>query len=176
MKKTQKKRPGKKRLDDKPAFEEKPAEIVAKVASLAEPLCEAEGIELVHVEYQREHGGRTLRLYVDRPGGIRLDDCAAISRQLSDLMDVYLDQEAAFSLEVSSPGLDRPLGKKDDYNRFEGKTASIKTNEPVEGKINFKGVLMGLTEGRVNLRIGDNTAAIPFNLIKKARLVNYHGE
>jgi len=166
----------KEKFKKKRSSAEKPAEIVAKVRSLAESLCDAEGVELVHLEYQRESGGRMLRLYIDRPGGIRIDDCVAISRQLSDLLDVYLDQEVAYNLEVSSPGLERPLGTEDDYNRFKGNQVRLKTYEPIEEQRKFKGVLLGLTEGQVNLRIDDNTVAIPFNLINKARLVNYHGE
>jgi ribosome maturation factor RimP len=174
--KTAKEKSGKKPSEGKHAAAEKPADIVAKVSRIAEPLCEAEGIELVYVEYQRESGGRTLRLYIDRPGGVRLDDCVAVSRQLSDLLDVYLDQAVPYNLEISSPGPDRPLWKKADYDRFKGCRASIRTGEPIDGRKNFKGELLGSTAGLVRLRIDGNTVAIPFDRIKKARLVDHHGE
>ncbi len=82
---------------------------------IAEPLCLSEGLELVHIEFQREQAGRTLRLFLDKPGGVTLDDCVNISRQLSDLLDVSLDEETPpYNLEVSSPGVPRPLGKISD--------------------------------------------------------------
>ena len=92
--------------------------IVERVWQLAQPLCASEGVELVHVEYQREQGGRTLRLYLDKPGGVTLDDCAGISRHLGDLLDVSLETAASYRLEVSSPGSKRPLGRLEDFKRF----------------------------------------------------------
>ena len=168
----------KKRSGDaaKPVTPEIEAEIAARVSKLAGPLCEAEGVELVHVEFQRERGGRILRVYIDRPGGIRLDDCVAVSRQLSDLLDVYLEHEVPYSLEVSSPGPDRPLSGKDDFIRFKGNQAKIRTLQPIDGRKNFKGILLGLTADRINLRVDDKSVEIPLNQVKKARLVNYHGE
>jgi ribosome maturation factor RimP len=156
--------------------DEKPT-VVDKVRDLAAPLCEAEDVELVHVEFQRERGGRLLRIYLDRPGGIQLDDCVRISRQLSDLLDVYIEQDTGpYNLEVSSPGLDRPLSKKSDLDRFKGASAKVRTCEPIQGQKNFTGILEGLAQDRIQLRIGDRTVAIPLDLVKKARLVNNHGE
>lgn len=151
-------------------------EIISRTKELAEPLCEAEGFELVHVEYQRETGGKVLRLYVDKPGGITLDDCVYISRQMSDLLDVNLESEEPYSLEVSSPGVDRPLAKEADFERFEGNVAKIRVHQPVSGRKSFKGVLLGISEGHVNLLVDKETVAIPFQAIAKARLVNYNGE
>jgi ribosome maturation factor RimP len=155
---------------------ETPSAFTAKVKELAGPLCEAEGVELIQVEYRRESGGRTLRLYIDRPGGVTLDDCSTVSRQLSDLLDVYLDQEVAYNLEISSPGPDRPLVRNEDFVRFKGNKAKIRTLQPIEGQKNFTGILQGLTEDQVNLRISGNTVMIPLDQVKQARLVNYHGE
>ena len=120
--------------------------IIAQVKDLIEPLCEAEGMELVHIECQREAGGKILRLYIDRPGGVTLDDCGHISRQSSDLLDVYLENAGPYSLEVSSPGPNRPLGKKLDFERFKGNRVNIKTAQPIDGKQKFKGVLMSISE------------------------------
>jgi len=151
-------------------------EVIALVNTLAEPLCENEGMELVHVEYQRESAGWVLRLYIDRPGGIMLEDCARVSRQMGDLLDVRVENIGPYSLEVSSPGIDRPLGKASDYERFKGNIARIRTSMPADGQKNFKGILSGLEDGVVTLLIDDKTVAIPFQTITRARLVNYNGE
>jgi len=146
------------------------------IRRIAEPLCEAEGMELVHVEYQRETGGRILRFYIDKPGGVRVDDCAYISRQLGDLMDVSFENIGPYSLEVSSPGPDRPLGRKQDFEKFRGHVVKIRTlpcsenGKPVKHKT-VQGVLSGISEEIVTVQVGDLTAAIPFREIIRARLV-----
>jgi len=137
MKTQTKKRKGstpKKRLSEPDRFTQKNSvNIIAKVHDLAVSLCNAEGIELVHIEYQRESCGRVMRVYIDKPGGVSLGDCSNISRQLSDLLDVYINSDEAYSLEVSSPGTDRPLGNKVDFQRFKGNLAKIRTHIAVEG-------------------------------------------
>ena len=138
-----------------------------------EPLCEAEGMELVHIEYQRERGGRILRLYIDTPGGITLDDCINISSQAGDIIDVNLENIGTYSLEVSSPGSDRHLGKKSDFERFKGRVAKIKTAQMVEGKKKFTGVLQGISGEMVKRLVDDQTVGIPLREISKAHLVNY---
>jgi ribosome maturation factor RimP len=155
---------------------EKDSVIIEKVHTIAEPLCEAEGVELVHVEYQRESAGRILRLYIDKPGGVNLDDCTCISRQLGDLLDVYLHRIGPYHLEVSSPGLDRPIGKTTDYERFKGHKVRVKTIQPVDGQKNFRGTLLGLSKESVNLMVDKKAVAIPIKEIQKARLINFNGE
>ena len=152
------------------------ADIVKHVYELAGPLCEVEGMELVFVEYQREASGRILRIYIDRTGGVNLDDCALVSRQMGDLVDIYLDEIDPYSLEVSSPGSDRPLGKELDFERFKGCEAKIRTVHSLEERRNFRGILLGVLRGNVNIRVEDKTVRIPFNEIQKARLINYNGE
>lgn len=147
-------------------------EFIAKAKDLAEPLCEVHGMELVHVEYQLESRGIILRIYIDKPGGITLDDCVFINRQLSDIMDLHFDSSGSYSLEVSSPGSDRPLSKKLDFERFRGRVARIKTIAPINGQKNFKGVLSGISEESINISLDDKTVAIPFKEVKSARLVN----
>jgi ribosome maturation factor RimP len=117
-----------------------------------------------------------MRLYIDKPGGVMLDDCVAISRQLGDILDVGLALEEAYNLEVSSPGRNRPIGKHSDFERFKGQRAKIKLLEPVDGQKNFQGVLLGTTPERVHLQIVDRTVVIDFNSIAKAQLINYNGE
>lgn len=145
--------------------------IVGQVWQLAQPLCVGEGMELVHVEYQREPAGRTLRIYLDKPGGITLDDCVNVSRQLSDILDVGLDTQTAYRLEVSSPGIQRPLGKLSDFERFKGCRAKIRTIKPVDGQKNFTGALAGVEGLSVCITIGDQTKAIAFDMITKAHLI-----
>jgi ribosome maturation factor RimP len=150
--------------------------VIAAAKSLAGPLCASEGLEFVHLEYQREPGGWILRLYIDKTGGVTLDDCASVSRQMNDLLDVNLDEIGPYNLEVTSPGPDRPLGKPEDFERFKGNRVKIRTIRPYEGQKNFKGVLMGLTEEQVNLLIGENTVQILLDDISRAQLVNFSGE
>ena len=144
--------------------------IADQVKALARPVCESEGLELIHVEFQRESGGRILRLYIDKPEGINLDDCVIISRQLGDIIDVNLGDIGPFNLEVSSPGPSRPLASKEDFNKFKGNRVKIKTNRSINGQRNFKGVLLGISSGQVNLQIDENIVAIPNQDILKARL------
>ena len=158
-----------------PAVQTRSERIARQVFAIAEPLCESEGIELVFVEFHSETTGRVLRLYVDKPGGITLDDCAAVSRQLNDILDISLEEVGPYSLEVSSPGPARPIGKVDDFNRFKGKKIKVQTSRPIDGRKNFTGILSGFLDGRVNLTIDKQTVAIPHTAIKRARLIN-HGD
>lgn len=139
---------------------------------MLDALCTAEGMELVHVDFQREAGGRILRLYIDGPGGVTLDDCVNISRQASDVLDVYLENLGPYRLEVSSPGPNRPLGKMADFERFKGNSVKIKTAQPIDGRKKFTGILMGISEGMIKLSINDRTVVIPYHKIVTARLVN----
>jgi len=145
---------------------------VGRVTALAEPLLADGQMELVHVEYQREAGGLTLRVYVDKPGGVRLDDCAAVSRQLSDLLDVTLDQDLPYNLEVSSPGINRPLGKPKDFERFKGHRVKIRLRRPRDGQRHFTGTLIGVDPDQVRLGLAGATTAIAWDQIAKAWLAD----
>ena len=153
-----------------------PEELIIKVKEFAEPLCASEGLELVFVECNRESTGRIIRLYIDKPGGVTLNDCTQISRQLIDILDVNLNTNWSYNLEVSSPGYDRPLGKPEDFERFKGNIARIRTSLPIKGQKNFKGVILGFFDGFVKLNVNDEIVAIPYNEITKARLFDYNGE
>lgn len=148
------------------------ARVLEQVNRFAGPLCEAEGLELVHVEYLRDRGGRVLRVFIDRPEGVTVDDCARISRQLSDWLDVAVEDVGPYSLEVSSPGPERPLGKISDYERFPGRKAKISITPPRQGRKNFTGFLIGVSDGVVSLETADGIEEIPFEKIRKARLVD----
>lgn len=145
--------------------------MVAKVWRLAEPLCLSEGLELVHVEYRREPAGRTLRIYLDKPGGVTLDDCVNVSRELSDLLDVSLDTEVSYRMEVSSPGAQRPLGRLDDFERFKGRRAKVRTAQNLQGRKNFTGTLQGISGPSVLLTVDNQPLSIAFTDIVKAHLI-----
>jgi ribosome maturation factor RimP len=144
--------------------------VLAKVKGVAGPLCDSEGLTLVHVEFQRESVGWVLRVYIEKDGGVTLDDCTRVSRQLGDILDVSLENVWPYNLEVSSPGAHRPLGKLSDFERFQGNLATIKTREPILGQKNFKGVLKGTKGEIIHLLIEDKTVTIPFQEIVRARL------
>ncbi len=147
-------------------------ELIKTAWSLGDPLCAAEMMELVHVECQREDQGRVLRLYIDKPGGVMLDDCSQISRQMSDLLDVHLDSEATYHLEVSSPGLERPVGKAADFKRFAGRRIEIRMYPKVSGKKKAKGILDGITETDVVTVITEEgSLEIPRARITRAWLI-----
>lgn len=150
--------------------------VLARVWALAEPLCSGEGMELVHVEYASEHGGRILRVYLDKPGGVTLDDCVDVSRQLGDMLDVGLDVEGAYRLEVSSPGMPRPLGKIEDFGRFKGSRAKVRTTRPVNGRKNFTGILDGVDGPMICLNVDGRPVAITFTDIAKAYITQIDGE
>ncbi len=146
-------------------------EVVERVRSLAEPILIDRGLELVDVEFQRETRGWILRLYIDRLGGVTLEDCQKVSEELGDHLDVADVIDHPYALEVSSPGLDRPLTRDADFVRFAGKPARIVTHEPIEGQRNFRGHLAGLVDGAVLLALADGRQVrIPRDLIAKARL------
>ena len=150
--------------------EKQMAAFVETARSLGTSLCETEGMELVHVEFQREPAGRVLRLYIDKPGGVTLDDCVAVSRQMGDLLDINLDVDVPYRLEVSSPGERRPLGRREDFARFAGRRVEIRIRRPVGNRRKFKGKLLGMDGDAVSILVEGNPVAIPFGEIRRARL------
>ncbi len=153
-----------------------PDKFIQAVKNLARPVCIEEGLELIHAEWQREPGGWVLRLYLDRPGGVTLDDCAGFSRQISDLIDVNLDIDASYRLEVSSPGPQRPLGQASDFDRFKGHRARVRTAEPINGRKTFTGIVNGAEGDTVCLLVDGRPILFGFSSIKKAHLLNYNGD
>lgn len=113
----------------------------AKTEALLQPLVDEQGFELVDVEYVKEAGNWYLRAYIDKPGGIAVDDCEVISRALSDKLDEEDYIEESYILEVSSPGLGRPLKKEKDFARSIGKEVEVRTFRAIDGQKEFTGVL-----------------------------------
>jgi len=116
-----------------------------------ERLVTSEGYELVHIEYKLSSGAHFLRIFIDKPGGVTLEDCGDISRQVSTWMDVEDPIQHRYILEVSSPGLDRGLYKEADYIRFSGRMARIRTRNPIENQRNFRGRIEAFGDGRVRV-------------------------
>ncbi len=152
------------------AFKDRKKEIEEKVAHLVEPLTEYNEIELVLVEFVKGPRGNILRLVIDKEGGVTLDDCTRLSRVVSDLLDVHDPVPGSYSLEVSSPGINRPLVKKDDYTRFSGEKVFIKLDEPIDGRKKFKGILKGIFNDEVVIESAGQDFSLPYALITKARL------
>ena len=121
------------------------------------PLVEAQRFELVDVEYVKEAGNWYLRVYIDKEGGITVDDCELISRAFSDLLDEADFIEDSYILEVSSPGLGRPLKKEKDYARSMGKELEIRTYRPIDKQKEFYGILLAYDNNSVTIEEQDKT-------------------
>ena len=146
------------------------------VKNIAMPILDSMGIELVDIEFGKVGRDAVLRLFIDKDGGVMLDDCANVSRELSMILDVDEVISVNYTLEVSSPGLDRPLKKPSDYERFTGRLIKVKTYEPLtDDKGNkrktFLGKLDGLVDGVVRMTLAEGqTASVPLERVAKANL------
>lgn len=139
---------------------------------LLEPAVTALGCELVGIEYHPSGKHSLLRVYIDRPEGVTVDDCSAVSYQVSGLLDVEDPIPGHYTLEVSSPGLDRPLFGARDFERFAGREVKIRTRFPVAGQRNFRGLLQGMQGQQVVVDEQDGRRVeLPLDQIEQARLV-----
>lgn len=145
-------------------------EVKAKLSELIEPLVESRGFELVYLEYIPGKQAQ-LQIFIDREGGITIDHCELINKAVSDLLDYHDPIDHAYALEVSSPGLERPLTKKEHFDRFSGEKVKIKTSEDLKGRKKFSGRLEGTEKDNVLVRLdNDQVAEIPIALIARAKL------
>lgn len=144
--------------------------VAEMVGQLAQPVVEAAGMELVDVEFLKEAGRWYLRIYIDKPDGVGLDDCQEVSREVERLLDEKDPIPHAYILEVSSPGLERPLNKAGDYLRFAGRLTTITTFAPVSGRKKITGRLKGLRESDVVIQVEDEEITIPLVQVASARL------
>ena len=154
-------------------MEEREKEIVEKVKELLQPILEEGNFELVDVEFVREPVGWVLRIYADRPtGGITISDCQWISERIGTVLDVEDVIPHSYNLEVSSPGLDRPLKSQKDFERHKGIVVKIKTTEPLDNQRNFKGEVVSTSERGVTVHDVSRNAEveIPYEKIKSARV------
>ena len=143
---------------------------VERVWRLAAPLAAQEGMEIVDIEFRREGGraGRVLRLYLDIEGGPNMDDISRVSRVLSDVLDTENAIDTAYTLEVSSPGINRPLRRPEHFARFAGKRIRVRTHDMVDGRRSFLGILNQVTEDKIILMQDGQEFNIPFSLIEKS--------
>jgi ribosome maturation factor RimP len=147
-----------------------PDPVVTVVSSLAEDILRSEGMELVDVQFRRESHGLMLRIFIDKPGGVTIDDCSSISQQLGDVLDVKDVIHYPYRMEVSSPGLTRPLKKEKDFERFIGEYIALKTKCLIENRKTFRGMLVGYCDGAVRMEVENKQYTIPFEMIENAHL------
>lgn len=148
------------------------------VRAIAERVAASYGLEIFDVHLRRDSGGQVLRVVIDRPGpaahaeeSVSIEDCAQVSREISAILDVEDVLEQSYTLEVSSPGLDRPLRHADDYRRFEGRLAKIVTTQAVDRQTAFAGRLRGVEHEAVVFEAeGGRVHRIPLGLIARGRL------
>src|SRR5260221_4506341 len=145
-------------------------DILEKVRQIAAPLAAQEGLELVDVEFGGGGGHQTLRIYIDRAGGVSLDDCSSVSRAVSAALDVEDPLDGAYDLAVSSPGLDRPLRTPEHFEKFKGSKVRVKTYAPLEDRKNFVGTLKGFAEGNVIVEVDGKEFRVPHSAISKANI------
>ena len=143
----------------------------ARLRQLLEPVVTLLGYELVALEYFSQGSRSLLRVYIDTDEGIHVGDCEKVSHQISGLLDVEEPIKGQYTLEVSSPGLDRPLSKPAHFEQFRGQVVNIRLMVPVEGRRNFKGMLQGLQGEQVSVNVEGENILLPLDNIEKARLV-----
>jgi len=144
-------------------------ETEAALIPLIEPTIESIGLELAHLELE-ESSQQILRIFIDSPSGVSIDDCARASRHLSAMLDVEEPIETAYSLEVSTPGVDRPLGRLSDWISVVGETINVKTGRSIEGRRRWTGTLTGISDATATVIVDGQTHAVPLDLVRKANL------
>jgi ribosome maturation factor RimP len=141
------------------------------IGGIIERVAAREGLELVHWEMVGPRNHFVLRIYIDKPGGVNHGDCEAISREVGTLFDIEDLIPNRYTLEVSSPGIERGLYKPADYQRFVGSRVRLKTFAPINGQRNFRGQLLGIEQNVVSLEVdGAERVDIPYEQIAKANI------
>lgn len=139
--------------------------------NLIEPVIVAMGCELVGIEYQTHGRNALLRIYIDKEGGVGLEDCQRVSYQVSGVLDVEDPIPGRYTLEVSSPGLDRPLFTVEHFIRFTGRRVRVRLSGPLEGRRKFTGILQGIRADSIVLEEDGKEICLPLDRIEQARLV-----
>lgn len=146
-------------------------EFIKKIEDLVTPFLDKEGIELVDVEWAQEPAGRFLRFFIDTEEGVSLDTCAKVSEALSRVLDQADIVSESYVLEVSSPGIERPLKKPKHFTRFVDSEIYVKIFKPIDGRKEFKGILKSVSERGIVIEYNNKLLDIPFDLVAKARSV-----
>jgi len=147
------------------------SKVISRVSELVHPVAVDLGLELVDVSFRKVRGRWHLQVLIDKPGGVTMDDCEAVNKHLSAAMDSEDLVGESYTLEVSSPGLDRPLNKIGDFRRFQGRKARVKTFAPVDDQKSFTGVIKGVDEDQIQIELDDGKlVAVPYEKIAKANL------
>ena len=146
------------------------SEVIRRAWAQLETELGEQGYELVEVEYAQENGAWILRLFIDKDGGVTLDDCQTVSHVLSAVLDRDDFIVSRYMLEVSSPGIDRPIRKTQDFERFTGERVKLVSSAPVNGRKQFKGSLKGFQDGMVAVDCDGVVFEIHIENVKKARL------
>ena len=147
------------------------APVTQSVIELIEPGLLAKGLELVDVEFKKEGKNWVLRVFIDKEGGVTLEDCQKISSLVGDLIEVEEVIEPAYTMEVSSPGLNRVLKKEKDFIRFSGKKIGVQCHAPLNGRKKFTGILKDFKNQSIHLEVDGQLQIIPTNRVAKANLV-----
>ena len=148
-----------------------PSSIEERVRAIAENVAIDHGLELVHSEVAGPENKPIVRIFIDKPDGVTHDDCSEVSLHVGTILDVEDFIHAAYTLEVSSPGLERGLYKRSDYERFAGSKAKLKSRVAINGQRNFRGVIAGIDGDQVKFEdLTSGQVAIPFDAIVKANL------
>ena len=145
--------------------------IAQSVMDLIEPVLEAEGLELVDVEYKKEGPNWILRIFIDKEGGVTVADCQKVSHLTGDLIDVEETIKIPFNLEVSSPGLDRSLKREKDFLKFKGKRIRLHSLSPIDNKRKFTGILADFKDQIIFIDLDGKPFEIPLSQVTKANLV-----
>jgi ribosome maturation factor RimP len=153
-------------------FEDQMSPVTAKIEEIAQRVAESEGLEIVEVEVKGGGNQRFVRISIDKPAGVTHADCELVSQQVGTILDVEdVIPGGHYTLEVSSPGVERKLIKERDYERFQGKKIHISLREPVDGRRSFDGVLAGFAAGQIALETGPGqTLQVPLEQVQKAHL------
>jgi ribosome maturation factor RimP len=143
---------------------------VSRIWELATQIADGEAMEVIDVELRREgtRAGRVLRLYLDKEGGPSVDDLGRVSRQLSELLDAQDIVEGSYTLEVSSPGINRPLKKPEHFQRFIGKRVRIRTGDMIDGRRSFLGILSEVSGDTIRIEVEGKAYQISFSMIEKS--------
>jgi ribosome maturation factor RimP len=143
---------------------------IARIWELATPLAHARGMEIIDIEFRREGGraGRVLRLFLDKEGGAILDELSQVSRELSEVLDGEDIIDEAYTLEVSSPGINRPLKRPEHFARFIGKKIRVRTRDMINGRRSFLGRLLNVSTVNIALDQDGTRCEIPFEQIEKS--------